>query len=276
MRPFRLVPASVLLALLALISPSAFGQSPTPVSAPSAPTPPAPIRDAQALAVVQSAVAAMGGTGAVAAIQDATVQGTIQDQPSDESSTQNFIWMSSGSQFRTQITAGNDTRIYVSGSGSPVEQENGVNSSVPFFVAEANLPYELPALVLLNELNNPNYTISYVGTETVNGNPAIHIHTCDDTDFTSYLITPQEWYFNPAGGLPVLVRYGLPKPRDMQSSWPMSTGYANYQAVSGVLVPYQLTMNEGPVVRVATISSVAFNSGLPATEFQAPTAGGAQ
>ena len=151
-----------------------------------------------------------------------------------------------------------------------------MNTPVPYFVAQANLPYELPALVLLNELSNPNYTLSYVGTATINGNPAIHIHTCDDTDLVSYFVTPQEWYFDARSGLPVLVQYGLPKPRNMQTSWPVSTSYANYQVVNGILVPYQLTMNVGPVVEVATVSSVAFNRGLPSTQFQAPPAGGAQ
>jgi hypothetical protein len=271
MRPFRLAPAPILIALLTLISPSVFAQSPTPVSAPAAPAPPAVARDAQALATVQSAIAAMGGAGAVAGIQDATVQGTIQDQPNDGSPTQNFSWMSSGTQFRSQITTSSGTRIYVSGNGSPVDQENGVNTPVPSFVAQANLPYEVPALVLLNELNNPNYTISYVGTQTINGNPAIHIRTCDDTDFTSSLVTPQEWYFDATSGLPVRVEYKLPQNTDAQHPLPLSIDFGNFKTVSGIFVPYQLTMNEGPVVEIATVNSVALNSGLSSSTFAAPS-----
>jgi hypothetical protein len=271
MRYRSLALASILVALIALISQSVFGQSPMPVSAPAAPAPPAVARDAQALATVQSAIAAMGGAGAVAAIQDATVQGTILDQPSDGSSARSFTWMSAGSQFRTQITTGTGTRIYVSGNGSPVDQENGVSIPVPSFVAQANLPYELPALVLLNELNNPNYTISYVSTQQINGNPAIHIHTCDDTDFTSSLVTPQDWYFDTISGLPVRVEYKLPQDTDAQHPLPLSIDFANFKSASGVLVPYQLTMNEGPVVEVATVTSVALNSGLSSSTFAAPS-----
>lgn len=271
MRPLRLASASILIALLALISQSAFAQSPTAGSAPAAPAPPAIVRETQALATAQSAIAAMGGAGAVAAIQDATVQGTIQDQPADGSPAQNFIWMSSGSQFRTQITNATGTRIYVSGNGSPVDQENGVNTPVPSFVAQANLPYELPALVLLNELNNPNYTISYVSTQTINGNPAIHIHTCDDTDFTSSLVTPQEWYFDTTSGLPVRVEYKLPQNTDVQHGLPLSIDFANFKAAGGILVPYQLTMNEGPIVEIAIVNSVALNTGLSPSAFAAPS-----
>lgn len=274
MRPLSFLRASTLIVLFGFALQSALAQAPSP-SPTASPTPPAPVRDAQAIATVQAAIAAMGGTVAVAAIQDTSVQGTIQDQGSSGSPTQSFTWMSSGGQFRTQVATATDTRIYVSGYGSPVDQEDGVNTAIPFFVAQANLPYEVPALVLLNEVNNPNYTLSYVGTTTINGNPAIHVHACDDTDYTSYLVTPQEWYFDASTGLPVRVEYLLPQNTTPQNSWSLSIDFANYTATGGILVPYQLTMNAGPVVEIATVNSVAFNSGLSASLFAAPS-GGAQ
>ena len=273
MRSLSLARASIAAIVFILVSQAAFGQSPT-----STPSPPAIVRDAQAIATVQSAIAAMGGTAAVAAIQDATFQGTIQEQTPAPSAGQTsdsltFTWMTAGAQFREETTGATSHRIYVSNSGSPVDQRDGQNVTVPPFVAQVNLPYQLPGLVLLNELNNPNYTISFVGPTNVNGTAAIQVHTCDETDYTSHLIMPQEWYFDASTGLPIRVEYKLPKDTDVEHPWSLSIDFSNFTAAGAILVPRTLTINAGPATATATVNSVALNSGVPASAFAAPSAG---
>jgi hypothetical protein len=61
-----------------------------------------PVQDPAAIAAMQAAVTVMGGTTAVAAIQNSVVQGTSLDVPGDGGPPANFIWTYSGSDFRNE------------------------------------------------------------------------------------------------------------------------------------------------------------------------------
>jgi hypothetical protein len=277
MRFLRCVWASILIAQIALIARPSFGQSPTPVSTPSAP---APERDTQAVATIQTSITAMGGTTAIGAIQSSTAQGTSIATPDDDSGTITFTWSLSGQDFRYENDATSGGHIFVSNSGNPCDIEGSTLVSLGPQAARANLPFHIPALALLNELNNPNYTLTYVGSATINGASAVHIQTADNSNSVGQLVTPQDWYFDTTTALPLSVQYRIPNPRDSQSWLPGSMTFASFQTVNGVLVPFQLTIQEGstaaPTVSV-TISSITFNTAIPSTQCVAPaTEGGAQ
>jgi hypothetical protein len=228
------------------------------------------------MAVLQSAIAAMGGPSAISAIQDATVQGTLQNATGAAGQTIGFIWRTAGSEFRQEIqTNGATTRIYVSGHGSPRDLRRGTWVSLPYHESRAVLPYQLPAVVLLSELNSPNYTISYVGPVTINGNSVIQVHTCDESDFISHLVLPQEWYFDPASGLPVQVDFKIPSDTAANDPRSGSIQFSNFKIVNGIAVPFQLSLQEGSGSATAIVSSVQFNSSIPASDFDPPS-GGAQ
>ena len=256
----------VLGSLLVFISQVGFAQS----QSPSAP----PVRDPQAISVLQSSIAAMGGTSAVAAITDTTVTGTEPDISNPGGPPVPFTWQTSGVEFRftTQNSIGAYTAL--SGHGIPAQFKNGSWIPLARYVSRANLGFYLPALLLNGGIQNSNYSLQYVGSATVDGNAAIHIHAVDNSDATSQIVTPQEWYFDPGTFLPVRVEYSIPDERNVNSSIPASMEFSNYQSVSGVAVPFQVKIQAAKLLSLtASVTSVVFNSGLPASTFDPPAAG---
>lgn len=224
--------------------------------------PPPPVRDPQAIAVIQTALGAMGGAGAIGNIQNAVVQGTSVTTPINENGPQNFTWTCAGSAFRYENDGNSGGHVFVSNNGSPQDQEGGKWVAMATFMGRANLPFHIPALVLFGELSNPNYTLTFVGMTTLNGTPVVQVNTSDNSDFIGQLVTPQEWYFDPNSGLPLHVMYRVPNPLDAQTYSTGTIDFARFQIINSVLVPFQLTINEGPVSLVATVSSATFNAPL--------------
>jgi hypothetical protein len=112
MRRFPLVRVLIVALLLAFVPQIASAQS---VSTSSPP----PIRDAQAIAVLQSAILGMGGTQSIAAIQDSTIEGTQQNPTNPQAAPLTFTWQQSGAEFRDFIQATDHTYTSLSGHGNP-------------------------------------------------------------------------------------------------------------------------------------------------------------
>jgi hypothetical protein len=250
---------------------------PTYAQQPSTPSsPPAPVRDAQAIAVLQSAVAAMGGARAAAAIQDFTVQGNEQYVTDPGPTPATFTWQNSGAEFSYTVQNSNGTYTALSGHGIPAQLKHGNWIPLPPYVSRAELAFHNPIFVLYAELQSLNYSFQYVGPGSVEGNAAIHIRASDNSDAIGQLVTPQEWYFDPVTFLPMRVEYKAPDERNAQGSTPVSEEFSNYQAASGFVIPYQIKIQIGPSLLMANVSSAIVNSGLPASTFDPPTAVGAQ
>jgi hypothetical protein len=110
-----------------------------------------PVKDAGALGVLQSSIAAMGGIATVGSILDSTVVGTSQyGSGTDAPPPISFTWQTAGSEF--QSTAQNPNGVYtiLSGHGSPAQLKHGNWVPLAPYVARATLPFHLPALVLLS------------------------------------------------------------------------------------------------------------------------------
>jgi hypothetical protein len=267
-RRFLALQALVVALLVGFVAQAGFAQSQTTSSLPP------PVRDAQAIVVLQAAITAMGGTSAVAAISDATVIGTEQDIPNPSGPPATFTWQSSGSEFRSLTQNSNGPYIALSGHGTPGQQKHGNWIPWPYHVARAHQPFYLPAVVLYAELQNPNYALSYIGSVTADGKSAIKIHTFDASDNIGPLVTPQDWYFDPTSFLPLRVEYLFPYQDDANHASPLSMEFANFQSVSGILVPYQLQLHLISASTTATVTSATFNTGLSSSTFDPPSGGG--
>jgi len=267
----RFAPVRTLVVALVFVfvSPVGFAQSQTSA------TPQQGVRDAQAVAVVQTALAAMGGTAILGQVQNSVVQGTSVDQTATGSETLKFVWTYSGSEFRNENDGATGSHILVSNDGNPTDFHDGTWVSASPNITRTNLPYHIPALVLLNELNNSGYGFNFLGSTTVNGSNATHIQTCDNSDITGHFFTPQDWYFDPVSGLPLRVEYLDPISQDYRESLHGSIDFSGFKVVTGILVPFQLTIHEGPVSSVATINSVVLNATIDPSGF-APSTGSVQ
>jgi hypothetical protein len=233
-------------------------------------------RDPQAILVVQTALSAMGGPGVIGQMQNSTATGTSVSQAEGESETRSFVWTYAGNQFRNENDAATGTHILVSNSGNPQDYRDGTWVTSPVALSRANLPYHIPALVLFSEINNAGYSFAFLGTKTLNGVNAIHVQTRDDSDAIGTAYTSQDWYFNPATGLPVRVEFQIPTDQNSKDSLQASIDFSNFRVISGVLVPLQLDIAEGPATCTAAVSSVAFNANVDPNGFKSSTNGSAQ
>jgi hypothetical protein len=227
-----------------------------------------PERDAAAISTLQSAIAALGGTNAVTAIQDCILTGSIQNQ---NGTNTKFTWTIAGSEFRIETTNGSGrTNVFLSGHGSPAWVLNGNTSALNSYVARANLPFYLPPYVLLQELQNSVYTLKYVGAVQLNGTNVIQVHISDDSDTMGTLVTPQEWYFDSASFLPVRVQVREPANENPSNYSTATYDFSHFVSVNGVLVPYASSFSDDTTNEVPTITTVTFNSGVSQSVFDPP------
>jgi hypothetical protein len=224
-------------------------------------------RDQSAVAAVQNAIAASGGTANLSQITDCTTQGTFPD-PNDPTNQASFAWKTAGSDFNYTVQSSKMSRIFVSGLGTPADKQNGNLVLVGPHVLRSTLPYHIPGLVLLTELNNSNYSILYVGPEKRNGVSVIHIQTADKSDNIGSNVTPQDWYFDATSYLPVTVSYRVPDDANYLSCLSESLDFSALQQVDGVLIPFTEVSTTLAGAYTITITSVVFNSGLPPSTFQ--------
>ncbi len=265
---------AVLLFLCALIPFSLSAQQSTSTAQP---TP--PVRDPQAVAIVQKAIGVTGG-GAAGTILNAQVEGTLAPTAGSEVPSATFTWLDDFSgatfEFRYETDRADVTRIEVSGHGSPAGQQNTTVYPLRPHVMYTALPYHLPAVLLARELANADYSIQMGGSLTVEGGPAVQVIIKTNTDPLARALSEQRWYFDAASGLPLRIEYRLPSTVYPDEWMPGAVELSKYQVVSGVAVPFQITdFENGAATSIATISSVKFNVITASSMFDL-SSGGAQ
>jgi len=141
-------------------------------------------------------------------------------------------------------------------------------------MALANLPFHLPAVLLLRELNDSTYSITWQGTVTLGGVTAARIRISLDTDSVASLVTPQDWYFDSSTGLPLRVEHRLPDNLRPEIFTAAAEEFSDFRAVARVAVPFRMvSYGDGEQIAVIMVSSVDFNSGIPPGSFDLPTGG---
>jgi hypothetical protein len=249
-----------LVLLLALLSSAAFPQT-TTVSV-------TPQRDSAAVATVQKAINAMGGS-AVSGMTDCTAQASVQPDPATHTSPYTMTYQNSQTDFRYQSVKDGETVVSVSGAGRPAVQANGKITHPPVHPLLTYFPQHLSALALSQRLANPNYSISSRGAGTVHGQAVAQVAIRLESEKYLPGLTAQIWSFDIATGLPLRVDYSIADPQDGNNMLAAAVEFSDYRTISGILVPFQMTSYIGGVKSdVTTITSVAFNSGLSPSAFQ--------
>ncbi|MBI3477119.1 MAG: hypothetical protein HY010_15405 [Acidobacteria bacterium] len=224
-----------------------------------------PQRDNAAIKTLQSAVAASGGADALAAIQDCVVTGSILNS---DGTNRSFTWTTAASEFRIEVaTADGGTNVFLSGHGSPAWIFKRKTSSLNPYMARANLPFYLPPYVLLQELNNPVYTLKYIGVVSLNGAKVVQVHISDDSDPMGTLVTPQEWYFDPVSFLPVRVQVREPANENAASYETATYDMSQFVVVNSVMIPQTISYFNDSSSEVISIGAVTFNSGVSPNTF---------
>ncbi len=224
-----------------------------------------PVRDAGAVAAIQTALGNMGVFQAN--ITSCVVQGTYQAAAGSGQSDGTFAWEFAGSEFRIAGTSGAQTGVLVSGHGKPGISQNGSVISLPKHVGMAIMP-PLPFLPLLNALVNANYSVQLIGPANVNGHQTVQIRTSLNTNPAASAVTPQDWYLDASTGLPAWVTFRMPDLHNPANVNIGAMGPSNYQNVNGVLVPMQIVAYNGTQqTGTFNIVSVSFNATIPNSDF---------
>lgn len=222
------------------------------------------MRDQLALESLQMSLTTLGGTS----ISDCVATG--QSSRSGHK-VQQFVWKSTGKEFRAEISGAGGDQVFTTGNGNPAIQKNGKTTPVPYHVARVISAYHLPALIFANVLNNTRFSVTDAKVVTLNNSPVMHVRVIDESDMISSTVSGQEWYLDEASFLPVAVRYRIPDKYDALAGGakqtPVLIEFSSYQKVDGMLVPFHLRTTIEGSVSDAQISSMNCNTGLSASDF---------
>jgi hypothetical protein len=236
----------------------------------------APVKDPQAVNVVQTAITAMGGVAVIGQIQTWQLQGQYQRTTQSGNETGTLLWEQAGAEFRVQTTGPFGTNLVLTGHGKPAVVTPGGTKTMPAHVIRAMFVPALAASTLLRELQDPNCSIEYGRTTTLGSESVTVIQTAIRATQMEAMVTPQTWFFDSASGLPVRVEFRLPAVVGPRIYAPTTVDFSDYHNVSGALYPFRIVRSEFDKQSfVVTLQSVNVNVSISPGDFD-PAVGGAQ
>jgi hypothetical protein len=252
---------SVLLSF-ALVAPISAEQSPTQATVP---------RDTQAVAILQQAVAAMGG-----APSDSTFNGTVTATIGSQSQTGTIQVFTLGTNQSQEVIALPDFSQTTTYSGWMASQANGsATTQVSSQLAATSQTALFPSPLLVGALNSPDYALQYVGIENVGGAPANHIRVWNT--FASSLtyfqpvssFTTRDIWLDQTSSLPVKITFTQQAASGASFKTLVELDFSNYQQSGGFTYPslIQKSVNGTPWLTIS-IQTLAFNTGLQSSQFQ--------
>jgi hypothetical protein len=240
------------------------------------PPPPiaAPVRDAQAITVVQNAISALGGSSLIGQAQSWLVQGNMTSAPEAPIQSGSFVWKAAGTEFRFEVTTPTGSYVFVTGHGNPARTTNGTTIQLAAHIARAMFVPALLRPVLLRELQDPNFSIRYSGVGNTAGASVVMVTTAAETTYPDNVVTPQVWYIDSSTGLPVRVEFRAPDGRRPGNFLPVALDFSRFSAVSGVLYPMNVIYSvNGNPVQMFTVNSIQINSNVSSGDFDGPAGG---
>jgi len=236
-------------------------------------------RDAQALTVIDNSLAAMGGQAVLASIQDADTTGACSNQvvsgATSTTTPSTFEWIVAGNAFRDQTIENGQATITVSGNGQPSRSESGVIEKVSPSDALSSLPFHLPGILLLQELNNPAYSFRAMGVQQTAEGPAQEVEIAIAGPERPIEGSTQLWYFSTVNNQPLQVTYTMPSEQAPEVTVPVTTSFSGYSTVNGALLPMRITISVGDFLTVNCIANtVRVNVHPSEATFDSPSGGG--
>ncbi len=236
----------------------------------SSPTAPSPQRDPQALAVLQSSVAAMGNTLPA----DSTATGNVTITAGSETSQGTVRILTRGTNqtsIQFQTTNVNWSVIYSNGQANRVDTT--ATSVPPMELAASSQCLYFPFAFLSGLLNNSEVSLQYVGQESLDSSQANHIRvqntyaSSPSLQFLSDFTTTDIW-LDASTALPVRISLTRRNGGGSSPKIPISFSYSNYKIIAGVQYPFSIQeFLTGTLWATTSIQSVNFNTGLSEKDF---------
>lgn len=236
----------------------------------------APASDPTAVSLAVKSIAAL--TGGVT-IHDVTINANVIWILGSDNDTGTGVFMAKGpSESRVDLTLSSGTRTevrnVVNGFPSGKWTTNGATATA---CAQHNswtdAAWFFPVLGSLSQSATPRFTLSYVGLEPHGGVSAQHIRVFQVpsgiTDLSlAQQLTAVDVYLDPVSYLPLAIAFNAHSDTDLNTNIPTEVRFANYQSVNGVQVPFHFQRSiNGTVVMDATVTTAAFDTGLPDSVF---------
>jgi hypothetical protein len=272
---------------------------PASVSAQQSTSPPAAaplVSDPQAVSLLQRSLIVQVGT---AQVTDVTLTGTARRiaGSDDESGTVALrASAAGGSRIDLNFTTGNRSEIR-NPSGIPLADSvppgvpeptnpasqpvgawsgtDGVLHGAPNHNLMTDPAWFFPVFTVANLNASANYALSYIGPETLNGQPVVQISATQPSSDTrpgiaalAQHLTQMDIYLDSATLEPVALSFNTHPDNNALVDIAVSVVFSDYRAVNGVQVPFhvQKYLNGGLVLDVQ-LSSATFNSGLAESTF---------
>lgn len=259
---WRALPTLFLLILISTItSKPLVAQSPmceSPCSEPqTALALPSAERQAEALALLEKSLDALGGSQRASSVANSVATG-ISNLSNGE--TRSLVWkdlIASDIASSVEITSDKGQTGFATSKAASVSLDPAARSKPTWFSYLSNQPFHLPAILLYRIISDDRYSVRSCGPSCV--------ETVLETDLVSQVMTQQRWRFSEKSGLPETVEYKIPDPRFPENSDTSTLSFSDFRSVAGILVPFQIVERSGNVDRaVVSISSVVFNTGVTA------------
>jgi len=247
---------------------------------------PPPATSAQGAAVLQKALAALAPS---TPITDITLSGTARRiAGSDDETGTVVIKALAGTGSRMDLTLPSGPRSEIrnlSAVNDPTGSWSGPDG-VSHAISYHNLLTDAgwsPAFTIASLLSVPNAVITYIGSETKNGQSVIHVSasqtfpTFSADPTTAKLmqhLTQTDIFLDPSTSLPVSIAFATHADGNALLDIPIEIDFSSYQTVSGSPIPFHIQrfMNNSLSLDLQ-FESATLNSGLSSSTF---LVGGAQ
>jgi hypothetical protein len=235
-------------------------------------------KDSQAIIIVQTAIAAMGGASADMAYQDSQASGTLTVHATNPPTTFPITLKCKGTQeTRAELEKpdGTNVRIVNQGKGT-IQRANGkvIQLSMKNTIAE-RVSY-IPLLSILGEYLNANVSAQYQGIAWVSGhNTSVvavsYVPTTNVADGPRLQsITRTLFYIDQVTSLVDKIQYSS-WDEDNHGNEKVEVYLTDYQTVNGISLPFhQTTYTDGTLESDLVLTGVSFNVGLSDSEFTLP------
>jgi hypothetical protein len=237
---------------------------------PVAPITQTPQRDAQAITILQQAVASMANT----APADSSATGTVTVVEGSTTQTGSIQILTLGaSQTAETITLPDGQRVVIYSNGTAKEVNGSQSISPPMELILTDQCADFPLPLILSTLNNSDEAFQYVGAETIDGGTSQHVRLWNTFASRPGLqglatFSTMDFWFDPASGLPLKIAYARRVGGGTIPAFPVEISFLNYTKVNGVLYPFQINKSfNGMPWETITIQNVTFNAGLTAAQF---------
>jgi hypothetical protein len=227
-------------------------------------------RDPKAVALLQLAIAQMGGSipnDSVATAKVTIVAGSLTQDGSAK------ILTHGADQSSEEIITPDSDRTSVYSRDLGAEIIGGVIQPSPLEVAATRQSPSFPLPLLTNILANQDSALLYVGPETIGGLTYQHVRTWNTFASTADRqplaeFSVRDFWFDSATGLPSKLSFNLRAGRGSPPRQPVEVIYADYRNVGGVLYPFSMhrSLNGTPWMTIS-IQQVQLNTGLTDANF---------